>query len=62
VGILKALGSFDPINAIHDCLRSIDREVAMEFHHSVSGIDQIGPVHLDFVVVLSTAERCKDEN
>ena len=51
------------INAIYDRLRSVDREVAMEFNHSVSGIDQVGPVHLDFVIVLRVAERCsKDED
>jgi hypothetical protein len=51
------------VNTVDDCLRSIDREVAMKFHHSVSGIDQVRPVHLDFVIVLSTAEcRSKDED
>ena len=50
------LGVNSGVNTVDDCLRSIDREVAMEFHHSVSRIDQVGPVHLDFVIVLSAAE------
>ena len=50
------LGVISGVNAVDDCLRSIDREVAMEFHHSVSGIDQIRPLHLDFIIVLSAAE------
>jgi hypothetical protein len=50
------LGVISGVNTVDDCLRSIDREVAMEFHHSVSRIGQVRPVHLDFVIVLSTAE------
>jgi hypothetical protein len=69
--IVEAVGNLDGlvlgvirgVNTVDDCLRSIDREVAMEFHHSVSGIDQVRPVHLDFVIVLSAAKRCsKDED
>jgi len=59
------LGVIGGVNTVDDCLRSVDREVAMEFHHGVPGINQVGPVDLDFVVVLSAAERCskdKDED
>jgi hypothetical protein len=69
--VIEAMGDLDRlmlrvvggINTIYGRLRTIDCEVAMEFNHSVSGIDQVGTVHLDFVVVLSTTEGCsKDED
>jgi hypothetical protein len=51
------------VNTIDDCLRSVNCEVAMELNRRVSGIDQVGPVHLNLVIVLSAAESCsKDEN
>ncbi len=53
------LGVIGGVNTVDDCLRSVDGEVAVEFHHRVPGIDQVGPVHLDFVIVLSPAERCR---
>jgi hypothetical protein len=69
--VIEAVGDFDSlvfgvisrVNTIDDCLRSVNCEVAMELNHSVSGIDQVGPVHLNFVIVLSAAESCsKDED
>jgi hypothetical protein len=33
----------------------------VEFKHGVSGIDQVGSVHLDFIVVLSASERDRDD-
>jgi hypothetical protein len=47
------LGVIGGINTIDDRLRAVDREVAVELNHGVSGIDEVGPVYLDFVVVLS---------
>jgi hypothetical protein len=55
------LGMIGRVNPIHDCLRTVDCEIAMEFEHRVTGIDQIGSVHLDFVVVLSTGEPCSQD-
>ena len=55
-------GVIGGINTIHDRLRAVDREVAMEFDHGVSGIDQVRSVHLDFVVILSQRERCSQDN
>jgi hypothetical protein len=34
----------------------------VKFNHRVSWIDQVGPVYLDFIVVLSTGEGCREEN
>jgi hypothetical protein len=57
------LGVIGGVNTVDGRLRPVDREVAMEFHHGVPGIDQVRPVHLDFVIVLSAAKRCsKDED
>jgi hypothetical protein len=55
------LGMIGGVNPIHYCLRTSDREIAMEFNHGVSGIDEIRSVHLDFVVVLSTDESCNQD-
>jgi hypothetical protein len=65
--IVESVGNFDGlmlgviggIYTIYDRLRAIDREVAMEFNHGVSGIDQVGSVRLDFVIV-SSAGCCQD--
>jgi hypothetical protein len=68
--VVEAVGDLDclvlsvihGVNAIDDRLRSVNREVAMELDHSVLGIDQVGPVHLNFVIVLSAREsRSEDE-
>ena len=50
------------INTIYDRLRAVDCEVAVEFNHRVPWVDQVGPVHLDFIVVLSTGEGCREDN
>jgi hypothetical protein len=55
-------GVIGGINTIHDRLRAIDREVAMEFDHGVSGIDQVGSVHLNFIVILSLGGTCSQNN
>jgi hypothetical protein len=68
--VVEAVGDLDCLvlsvihgaNAIDDRLRSVNREVAVELDHSVLGIDQVGPVHLNFVIVLSAREsRSEDE-
>jgi hypothetical protein len=33
------LGVIGGVNAIHDCLRAVNRKIAVEFNHGVSGID-----------------------
>jgi|HubBroStandDraft_4_1064222.scaffolds.fasta_scaffold04094_5 hypothetical protein len=55
------LGVIGWVNTINDCFRTVDREIAVELNHRVSGIDQIRSVHLDFVVVLSTGESCSQD-
>src|SRR5208282_813190 len=56
------LGVIGGINTIDDRLRAVDRKVAVKLNHGVSGIDEVGPVHLDFVVVLSPCVgRSQDE-
>jgi len=51
--MLSVIGGID---SIHDCLRTVNCEIAMELDHGVPRIDQIRSVHLDFVVLLSTRE------
>jgi hypothetical protein len=55
------LGVIGGINAVYDGLRAVDREVAVEFNHGVTGIDQVGAVHLDFVVILSEGKRGRED-
>jgi hypothetical protein len=55
------LGMIGGVEAVHGGLRAVNGEVAVEFKHGVSGIDQVGSVHLDFIVVLSASERDSDD-
>src|SRR5947209_15632304 len=43
-------------------LAPADRVVSMEFHHGRMGLYSVGPIHLDFVVVLRVyTEGAKDD-
>jgi hypothetical protein len=46
--------------AVDHLLRAINREITMQFHHGVTGLDGIVAVHLDFVIVLSSS-RSREE-
>jgi hypothetical protein len=45
------------VKTIHHGFRAINREIAMEFKHGVCGVNQIGSVDLDLVVVLRMRNR-----
>jgi len=55
------LGVTSGIKAIHNCLRAVDREIAMEFEHGMTLIDQIRSIHLNFIVILGTGESCSED-
>src|ERR1700690_1221461 len=46
------LGMISGIEPVEHELRAIDREVAMQFNHGVTRLDQVGAVHLNFIVIL----------
>ena len=55
------LGVVSGIDAVDDGLSAIDGEITMELDHGVVGINQIGAVDLNFVVVLRASRHSRRE-
>jgi hypothetical protein len=52
-------GMIRRINAINDRLRAVNREITVQLDHGVPRVNQLGPVHLNFVVILSARRDCR---
>jgi len=46
------LGMISGVEAVDDSLGAVDGEITVKLNHGVAGINQIGTVHLNFIVVL----------
>jgi hypothetical protein len=40
------------IQAVDHLLRTVNREIAVQFDHGVAGVHELGTVHLNFVIIL----------
>lgn len=49
-------------NPVNDRFRAVNREVTMQLDHGVPWVNQLIPVHLDFVIILSARWNAEQDD